>query len=167
MAEEVNELVAPAGAVKKRRWPLLAGAIAVLLIGGVGGYFWFAKHSAQSAASAPRKPAVELSKAELYLPLLPAFVVNFNDGESPRYLQVGVTLMAHEQKAIDIAKDADPVIRDAMVSLLSSQDAKVIGNPVGRKKLQAAALVAVQKVVKARLGRPGIEALYFTSFVIQ
>jgi len=99
--------------------------------------------------------------------MAPAFVVNLGDGDSPHYLQVGITLMAHDQKAIDTAKDADPVIRDAMVSLLGSQDAAVVGTPAGHKKLQAEALAAVQKVVKARLGRPGIEALYFTSFVIQ
>lgn len=167
MAKEVNELVAPPAAVKKRKWPLLVGAVAVLLTGAGGGYFWFSKHAAQSPASAPKKAAVEVSKAELYLPLEPAFVVNFSEGDSPRYLQVGVTLMAHDQKALDTAKGADPVIRDAMVSLLSSQNAAVIATPAGRKKLQAEALAAVQKVVKARLGSLGIEALYFTSFVIQ
>jgi flagellar protein FliL len=54
-----------------------------------------------------------------------------------------------------------------MVSLLSSQDYSIISNAAGRQKLQAQALAAVQKVVAARLGRPGIDALYFTSFVMQ
>lgn len=166
MAEQVNELVPPA-AVKKRKWPLLIGGLVVLLVGAGGGYFYFARNAATGQASAPKKPAVELSKAELYLALEPAFVVNFNEGESSRYLQVAVTLMAHDDKAIDTAKAADPVIRDAMVSLLSNQRVAEVDTPAGRKKLQADALAAVQKVVQARLGRPGIEALYFTSFVIQ
>jgi flagellar FliL protein len=166
MAEQVNELVPPA-AVKKRKWPLLIGGLVVLLVGAGGGYFYFARHAATGQASAPKKQAVELSKAELYLALEPAFVVNFNEGESSRYLQVAVTLMAHDDKAIDTAKAADPVIRDAMVSLLSNQKVAEVDTPAGRKKLQTDALAAVQKVVQARLGRPGIEALYFTSFVIQ
>jgi flagellar FliL protein len=153
--------------VKKRKWPLLIGGLVVLLVGAGGGYFYFARHAATGQASAPKKQAVELSKAELYLALEPAFVVNFNEGESSRYLQVAVTLMAHDDKAIDTAKAADPVIRDAMVSLLSNQKVAEVDTPAGRKKLQADALAAVQKVVQARLGRPGIEALYFTSFVIQ
>jgi flagellar FliL protein len=165
MAEQVNELVPPA-AVKKRKWPLLIGGLVVLLVGAGGGYFYFARHAATGQASAP-KQAVELAKSELYLALEPAFVVNFNEGESSRYLQVAVTLMAHDDKAIDTAKAADPVIRDAMVSLLSNQKVAEVDTPAGRKKLQADALAAVQKVVQARLGRPGIEALYFTSFVIQ
>ncbi|HUH30808.1 MAG TPA: flagellar basal body-associated FliL family protein, partial [Rhodanobacter sp.] len=46
-------------------------------------------------------------------------------------------------------------------------DYAVIGSAAGRQKLQAQALVAARKVVQARLGRPGIDALYFTSFVMQ
>jgi flagellar protein FliL len=159
--EEVVEAEPP----KKRRWPLLL-AVVVVLGGGVGGYFWYAQHSAQAAAKA-RGAVAKVVKAELYLPLEPAFVVNFRDDESLRYLQVGITLMAHDETAINTAKAADPVIRDAMVSLLSSQDYSIISNAAGRQKLQAQALAAVQKVVTARLGRPGIDALYFTSFVMQ
>jgi flagellar FliL protein len=159
--EEVVEAPPP----KKRRWPLLV-AVVVILGGGVGGYFWYAQHSAQAAAKV-KGAVAKVTKAELYLPLEPAFVVNFRDDESLRYLQVGITLMAHDQAAIDTAKAADPVIRDAMVSLLSSQDYSIISNAAGRQKLQAQALAAVQKVVAARLGRPGIDALYFTSFVMQ
>jgi flagellar FliL protein len=162
---QVEQEVVAAPPPKKRRWPLLV-ALVVVLAGGVGGYFWYAQHSAQAAAKA-KGTVAKVTKAELYLPLEPAFVVNFRDDESLRYLQVGITLMAHDQAAIDTAKAADPVIRDAMVSLLSSQDYSIISNAAGRQKLQAQALAAVQKVVAARLGRPGIDALYFTSFVMQ
>lgn len=167
MDEEVNELVPPSAPAGKRKWPLLIAVAVVLLLVAGGGYYWFAHRPAQAHAGKPDKPAVQVTKEELYLALEPAFVVNLSEGDSPHYLQVGITLMAHDDKAIDTAKAADPVIRDAMVSLLGSQSASVIGTPAGRKKLQAEALAAVQKVVQARLGRPGIEALYFTSFVIQ
>lgn len=166
MDEEGNELVPPA-AVKKRKRRLLLAVVVVLLLGAGAGWFFFLKPAAGGTAAAPKQGAMEISKAELYLPLTPAFVVNLGEGETPRYLQVGITLMAHDQKTLDIAKDADPVIRDALVALLSSQDSALVATAAGRKKLQAEALAAVQNVVKARLGRPGIEALYFTSFVVQ
>jgi flagellar FliL protein len=53
------------------------------------------------------------------------------------------------------------------VSLFSSPEYSIISNTAGRDKLQAQALAAVRKVVQVRLGRPGIDALYFTSFVMQ
>ena len=170
MVEEEEEQVAeeaPPAPRRKRRLPWLIGVVVVLLLAGVGGYVLFAQRAAQSKAHAAKSGAAQVSRVELYLPLEPAFVVNFRDDDSLRYLQVGITLMAHDQAAIDTAKAADPVIRDAMVSLLSSQDYTDIASAAGRQKLQAQALAAARKVVQARLGRPGIDALYFTSFVMQ
>ena len=170
MVEEEEEQVAevaPPAPRGKRRLPWLIGVVVVLLLAGIGGYVLFPQRAAQSKAHVAKGGAAQVSKVELYLPLEPAFVVNFRDDDSLRYLQVGITLMAHDQAAIDMAKAADPVIRDAMVSLFSNQDYTVIGDAAGRQKLQAQALAAARKVVQARLGRPGIDALYFTSFVMQ
>jgi flagellar FliL protein len=164
--EEQVEVAAPPAPRRKRRLPLLIGVVVVLLA-GIGGYVLFTQHAAQSRTHATKGAVAKVSRAELYLPLEPAFVVNFRDDDALRFLQVGITLMAHDQAAIDTARAADPVLRDAMVSLLSSQDYAVIGSAAGRQKLQAQALVAARKVVQARLGRPGIDALYFTSFVMQ
>lgn len=150
----------------RRRKPLVIGVLVVVLGAlGAGGYFWQAGRAASSKTVGPAAPVVK--KAELYLALEPAFVVNFRDEESLRYLQVGVTLMSHDPAAIEVAKAADPVIRDSLVALFSNQDFAIIGDAAGRQKLQKQALDAVRKVVQARLGKPGIDALYFTSFVMQ
>lgn len=156
---------AAASAKKKSKLPLLIGAVVLLALGGGGSWFLLGGHKGAAAKAAT--PAVELSKTDLYLPLEPPFVVNFQDGDSLRYLQVGITLMSHDPKAIETAKAADPVIRNALVALLSNQQFAFLSTTAGRQKLQGEALVAVQRVVKERLGRPGIEALYFTSYVMQ
>jgi flagellar basal body-associated protein FliL len=78
-----------------------------------------------------------------------------------------MTLMSHDAAAIEVAKEADPVIRNALVLLLASQDSASISDTAGREKLQEQALAAVQKIIQARLGRPGLKAWYFTSFVMQ
>jgi flagellar FliL protein len=165
--EDQVEVVAPPAPRRKRRLPLLIGVVVVVVLAGIGGYVAFTQRAAQGGTHATKGEVAKVSRAELYLPLDPAFVVNFRDDDSLRFLQVGITLMAHDQAAIDTAKAAEPVLRDAMVSLLSSQDYTVIGSAAGRQKLQAQALAAARKVVQARLGRPGIDALYFTSFVMQ
>jgi flagellar FliL protein len=162
MAEADEELVeAPTPPRKKSRLPMVIGLVALLVLGG-GGFAYKMMH-----AKAEPKNTKAAPKAELYLPLDPPFVVNFRDDDSLRYLQVGVTLMSHDADALATAKAADPVIRDALVALFSSQEYSIISNTAGREKLQAQALAAVRKVVQARMGRPGIDALYFTSFVMQ
>lgn len=163
-AEQVQTDNVPA--TGKRRPVLVMGlTVALLLMTAVCAYALLSLRAAAAATGGRDAPTLE--KAELYLPLEPAFVVNFRDNESLRYLQVGVTLMSHDPAAIEVAKGADPVIRDALVSLFSSQDYTIISNTAGRQALQAKALAAVRRIVQARLGRPGIDALYFTSFVMQ
>ncbi|MGN6383255.1 MAG: flagellar basal body-associated FliL family protein, partial [Dyella sp.] len=123
------------------------------------------------AATATDKEAGEAKPAktqpEYFLPLDPAFVVNFRDDDAMRYLQVGVTLMSHDQSALDTVKGVDPVVRNALVMLFSRQSYAILSDPAGKQKLQAEALEAVRKIVASRTGKPGIDALYFTSFVMQ
>lgn len=165
--EDVEVVEAPVK--RKRRLPLLIGlAVVALLVVGGGAWMAFRPTTAGKGSVAKPKDSKPMeTKAELYLSLQPAFVVNLRGGDSVRYLQVGITLMSHDAAAIEVAKEADPVIRNALVLLLGGQDSTSISDTAGREKLQEQALAAVQKIVQARLGRPGIKALYFTSFVMQ
>lgn len=167
MSEDAQPEVA-ADKPAKRRTPLLIGALAVVLVAlGGGGYFWQSHRAGHGKVE--KAHTADVAKPEIYLALTPVFVVTFREGDTDalRYLQVGVTLMAYDQKALDVAKEADPVVRDALVSLFSGQKFDVVTGTAGREKLQADALATVRKIVQKRLGRPGIDALYFTSFVIQ
>jgi len=148
---------------KKKGKLLLIGALAVLVAGGVGGWVMMKGGKgghAEAAEAAKAKPA-------LYLQLDPAFVVNFQDAEALRFLQIGVNVMSHDPEAIAAAKEADPEIRNALLMLFSAQDVKSLSDVKGKQKLQAAALAEIQRVLKEKIGRPGVDAVYFTSFIMQ
>jgi flagellar FliL protein len=171
MAMTEDEVAVAVASAKKRRSPLVIGlVVALLAVSGVCAYALTAMRGHDKTAAVadkdgeakPVKP-----QPELFLPLDPAFVVNFRDDDAMRYLQVGVTLMAHDQAALDTVKSVDPVVRNALVMLFSRQDYTILSDPAGKQKLQADALAAVRKIVEARTGKPGIDALYFTSFVMQ
>jgi len=152
------------GAPKKKKGKLLLiGALVVLAAGGAGGWFMMKgghKGAEGEAAAVKSKPAV-------YLQLDPAFVVNFQDDTALRFLQVGVNVMSHDPEAITAAKEADPEIRNALLMLFSAQDVKSLSDVKGKQKLQAAALAEIQRVLKEKIGRPGVDAVYFTSFIMQ
>jgi flagellar FliL protein len=139
--------------------------VALLALGGACAYLLLGPRANHGDGLA--EPKVVMSKQEQYLAMDPPFVVNFKDDQSMRFLQVGVSLMSHDAASLAAAKEADPVIRNALVMLFSSQDYTILSDAAGKQKLQAEALAAVQKIVEKRLGRPGVEALYFTSFVMQ
>jgi len=150
------------------RGTILVLVFALLVVSAVCGYalFTLRGHAADGGSrTAEAKP--EKKGPEVFLAMDPAFVVNFQKAEGLSYLQVGVTLMSHDPAAIQAAKDADPVIRNALVMLFSSQDYAELADIQGKQKLQAKALAAVQKILQERTGHAGVEALYFTSFVMQ
>lgn len=160
-AESLEGEVPVTAAKKKGGSKVMFAGIAVLALLGGGAYLYSRAHGTQPAsAQAPKAP-------ELFLPLDPAFVVNFQDQDSTRYLQVGVTVMTHDPAAVQAMKESDPVIRNALVMLFSSQTYAGLSDIAGKKKLQAEALEAVRKIVADKTGKPDVDALYFTSFVMQ
>jgi flagellar FliL protein len=154
------------GTKKKGKGKLLVILAIVVLAAGGGGAFFMLKGGHPKSAE---QAAVEAAKAKpaVYLQLDPAFVVNFQDDTALRFLQVGVNVMSHDPEAINAAKESDPEIRNALLMLFSAQDVKTLSDVKGKQKLQAAALAEVQRVLKEKIGRPGVDALYFTSFIMQ
>lgn len=165
MAQNEQAETAAAAPKKGSNKVVIIMGLAMLAMAGVSGYLVLNARNAHGAGA--EEPKVVMSKQEQYLTLDPPFVVNFKDDQSMRFLQVGVSLMSHDAAALAAAKDADPVIRNALVMLFSSQDYTILSDAAGKQKLQAQALDAVRKIIEKRLGRPGVEALYFTSFVMQ
>jgi flagellar protein FliL len=163
-AESSQDAVPVAAKKGGNQLVMILGVVVVLLLGGCG-YLLMQSRSAKADGTAAAAPAPKTP--ELYLPLDPAFVVNFQDQDSTRYLQVGVTLMTHNPNTVQAMKDSDPVIRNALVMLFSSQTYAGLSDTAGKKKLQTEALDAVRKIVADKTGKPDVDALYFTSFVMQ
>jgi flagellar protein FliL len=154
---------------KGGKLPLIIAIVAVLAAGGAGaGWYLSSSKSAEAehAAAAPKKPAVPAPA--LYLPLDPAFVVNLSGAESgPQYLQVEVQLMTRDAVQLEHLKSNAPAIRAALLMLFAQQRGTDVIDVPGRKKLQAAALAEVQKLMSAETGEKCAEGLLFTSFVTQ
>ncbi|MET0330878.1 MAG: flagellar basal body-associated FliL family protein [Dyella sp.] len=165
----VESLPVPAKKGANRLPVILLGLILLILL-GLCGYMMVTLHALQSKVgpNAPTGSTTGPSKVvDLYQQLEPAFVVNFQDDDATRYLQVGVTVMAHDPAVIQAIKDNDPVIRNALVMLFSAQSFAQLSDTAGKQKLQADALAAVRKIVAQRIGKSSVDALYFTSFVMQ
>lgn len=109
----------------------------------------------------------EEEKPALYQKLDPTFVVNFQAEEALRFLQVTVELMTRDEKIIAAVEQHMPIIRNNLIILFSSQDFTTISTRVGKERIRAQTLSEIQKIMKEKTGRPGVEEVYFTSFVMQ
>ena len=98
-------------------------------------------------------------------PLQSTFLNQSN--KEARYLQIKVTLMAHEQTMIDEAELNLPMIQDALRTLFSIQTWQAVNAVEGRRALQLASLETVNSILKAETGQDNIQAIYFTSFILQ
>ncbi len=111
--------------------------------------------------------SAEGGESSLYVPLEPAFIVNVNDGNRVRHMQIKLQLKLKEAKFASYIKEHDPAIRNAMVMLLSGQKASLLKTAAGKQKLMKEALAAIQKVLQENIGNTGIKAVYFTDLIIQ
>ncbi len=107
------------------------------------------------------------STTSQFVALTPPFVVNIQDGQRTRFLQVTAQVQITGSSVAAAIKHNTAPIRDAMIMLLSAQKLDVIKTVKGKEALRHEALLAIQKVLKEDTGKPGISAVYFTGFVIQ
>jgi flagellar FliL protein len=153
---------AGAGAPKRSRKLLWIVIAVVLIASGLGGWF------AMSSGGSHEEAAAEHSAPPVYIALEPAFVVNFEADESVRFLQITVQLMTRDPATVEAVKTHDPVIRNDLLMLLGNQRYENVATRAGKEQLRAASLDTVRAVIKREGGDPaGVEALYFTSFVMQ
>jgi flagellar protein FliL len=159
-----KEAANPAGG---KSWliPTLIAVVVAALVGG--GVAWFlvgrtpaGPADAAAAIEAPKGPAE-------YVGIEPAFVVNLADEDDIRYLQVEIQVMTRDPKVVDALKAHMPMIRNRLLLLFSQKRATELRTREDKERLQADALKEVQDVLTVEIGRPGIEALLFTSFVTQ
>jgi len=108
----------------------------------------------------------EAGKPEIYFAIDPPLIVNFEDGDAVRFLQVSMQVMARDQRAIDSVQKNVPLIRNNLLLLMSNRNYKTLMSREGKEELRKEALAAIQ-AEQQKVGGPQIEDLLFTSFVVQ
>jgi flagellar FliL protein len=153
---------------KKGKGMLFAiiGAV-VVLGGGAGAYFMLGKKD-PAAEKKAAEHAVPLKLPAQFIEMNPPFVVNFEGNASARFLQVQVQLMTREPEMKEFLEHNAPIIRNDLLLLFGNKKVEEVNTTEGKEALRGAALEAVRKIVKDEGGKPeGVEAIYFTSFVMQ
>lgn len=162
---------ATAAPPKKSRMVLIIILLAIVAGAGGGGYWYYLQSQKHAAAAKEKSKPVEakvVAKAPAnYLALQPPFVVNLSDNEAIRYLQTDMEVMSRDPKVLEDVKLHMPRIRYRLLLLLGQQRSFDINTREGKEALQAKVLAEIQQVLTDETGKPGIEAVYFTSFVTQ
>ncbi|AFU97694.1 flagellar basal body-associated FliL family protein [Simiduia agarivorans] len=169
MAEEETPVEESSGGKKKL---ILLVVIGLLLVGiSVGGTLFALKmmggESAPSADGETEEAAPEVKLPAVYFPLKPPILANFNVKGRQRFLQADITLKLREPDAVAAVELHMPMIRNALVMIISGQIYEELQTPEGRELLRQQALAEIQSILETEIGKPGVEQVLFTNFVMQ
>ena len=106
-------------------------------------------------------------KPAMYFPIKPAFVVNFPSRGRQRYLQVEVTVLTREMEVFNAMQTHMPLIKNRLVMTFGGEVYDELQTDEGKELLRQKALEALQQVMQEEIGKPGIEEVLFTNFVMQ
>ena len=153
---------APAGGNKK----LIIIAAAVVLLAAIGGGVAVLLKGGDKKVAAEHAEEVVVHEP-VYIDIKPEFVINFADrtGRS-KYLKCELSVVTKEPEIEKAVEKHMPAIRNSLVLLLSRQVFEDLQPNEGKEKLRAEALAAVQAVLEKQTGKPGIEDLFFSNFVM-
>ena len=165
------------GGRKKIILIIAALVIALLLISG-GLTFWLLTGDSESSpqqASAPAEAAtgedgvtftVPVGRV-IYVPLHPAFVVNFSGDSDVRFLQIELQIATRDPNVPPKMIEHDPAVRNSLVMLFTNQNPRDLESREGKEKLRAQVLEELRKVMKQVGASDKIDHVYFTNFVMQ
>jgi flagellar FliL protein len=104
-----------------------------------------------------------------YYKIVEPFTINFVNQSSSlvRFLQIRVALMSHDAEVIQQAELNLPMIQDSLRNLFTDQTYQSVSSVEGRLKLQADALNLLKTQLAEETGNDKLEAVYFTSFILQ
>jgi len=162
--DQVDDTESEAVPAKGGKKGLVIALATLLLLGGGGAGAWFMFGGKKGADK--KEEVVKLPPR--YVNLDPPFVVNFESESMVRFLQVTIGVMTRDPAVETLVKDNNPRVRNDLLMILGNQSYSTVSSIEGKEELRKRCLESVRVIVREMGGdATKIEALYFTSFVMQ
>ena len=116
---------------------------------------------------APAAGARAVGLPSVYQAIDPPFIVNFEDQGILRYLQIGLAIQTRIPAVGEAITTHMPQIRNNLIMLFADQKLERLTTNEGKEQLRMQALTQIQAVLTREIGYPGVDAVYFTIFVLQ
>lgn len=104
-----------------------------------------------------------------YYDLVPDITTNLASTGTGRlhYLRVHVNVMIKDKSDLDFVSKNDPVIRDAILTIIGTKDYGAISTVSGRESLRAECRTRVSDILAEKRGGAVVQDLLFTNYVYQ
>ncbi len=167
------------GGKKKSKLKLIIIAVVALLVlggGGAAAYFFFLAEPSEEVAEEKQEPVEEPRGPAIYVKVRsmegrPMFVVPLRSANKKagrgHYMQAYVEAKTRNPDVEAALKLHMPVVVSRLNKMFSSQEFEVLQTTAGRNQLRQNAIDEVREVMMEKIGRPGVETVLFTNFVMQ
>jgi len=115
----------------------------------------------ESESEAAEEQAVTLN----YYEVKPSLVANLSSGG--KYIRTDIQLMTKDPEFEAQLELHGSAIRHTLLMLLSEQDGMVVRTSEGKENLRQQALTQLHSLMEELSGKPGPDALFFTTFLVQ
>lgn len=160
MAEESREVAEEQQGLRKRLFLLLALLLIIFLASaGIAYFFYFSKEE----KSTETQPQILGKEVGIMYKLTPPFIVNLADPEATVYARISITLELANLQVLQEVQKKEPIIRDAIIEIISNKTSEDLRKPEGREQLK----MEILKRINTILTKGGVRNVYFTEFVIQ
>ncbi|MBF0457059.1 MAG: flagellar basal body-associated FliL family protein [Nitrospirae bacterium] len=135
-------------------------AVIILVLAG-GGYFAYSKFFAHREAGKEAAKEAEKKPKEQILIALEPLIVNLTDKN--RFIKLSLQLEIGDKKYEPLLKEKMPLMRDAIIMLITSKSFEAISGPDGKMMLKDEMLARLNQA----LGKEVINNVYFTELMVQ
>ncbi|MCG6553215.1 MAG: flagellar basal body-associated FliL family protein [Candidatus Magnetominusculus sp. LBB02] len=166
MTEEPEEGAGASAAPKKKsgmkQMIIIVGLVAVLGGGGFFGYTkFFGKHEAGKEGKEGKEGKDDKKPKEQVLIPVESIIVNLTDKN--RFIKLSLQLEVSDKKHEELLKEKMPLLKDAIIMLLTSKSFEAISGPDGKMMLKDEILARLNQA----LGKEIIGNIYFTELMVQ
>lgn len=104
-----------------------------------------------------------------YYDMTPDFTTNLANTDRGRmhYLRLHVSIMIKDATDLELLTTHEPLIRDAILSIVGSKEYNAIATASGREALRAECRARVAELLSAKKNGPVVQDLLFTSYIYQ
>ena len=137
----------------------------IFILSAVAGYGF-----AQAPEETQEPDGQEQRKAPapaMYLPIKPAFVVNYGGAGRLRYLKTELSVRLENSDAANSIRHHLPYIRNNLVMLFARQTDESLTSREGKEALRQDVLAEIRQIIKEEDGREGVVDVYFDTFIVQ
>ena len=151
----------------KKKLIIIIAVVVVLLAAGGGAFFLLGSSEPDTSPSELMASQAGLPEPASYVNIPQPFLFSITGKHRDRLVQIKVQLMVRGTKNEDLARHHSPLIESTILNTFGTASVEQLRTPTGRAQLRDQATENIRATLQDLVGRPVIEKVLFTDFVIQ